>query len=79
MTATMTARLRDYKPSFAVDVLFRLAVGEIGHDESNFGIMLSIIALIDAETDGLYSEEEIGRHAARLMQSYVTEWMVDPW
>lgn len=74
-------RLRDYVPSKSVDVLFRLAVGQIGHDEDDvgLGITMSIIALIDAETDELYSDEEIGRHAARLLQGYVREWMIDPW
>lgn len=77
----MTVRLRDYKPSPSVDVLFRLAVSQVGHDEDDvgLGITMSIIALIDAETDELYSEEEIGRHAARLLQGYVMEWMRDPW
>lgn len=74
-------RLRDYKPSRSVDCLFRLAVGEVRHDNDDvgMGITMSIITLIDDETDGLYSEEEIGRHASRLMQGYVKEWMTDPW
>lgn len=73
--------LRDYRPSGAVDCLFRLAVSEVRgvEDDLGLGITLCIIALIDYETDGRFGEEEIGRHASRLMQDYVKEWMLDPW